>query len=181
MITDTEIRKYHGHGDGECRVRISRDGEVFRRGFIYDLHTRKQTMKTWILLGDRDEVVAKMKAEIDFKEALDAISGWDGSSTCELESLVDDAESVAYDIAWDDERGELDEGEYSSMCDEIHQAAGSTGNGYPDYPEWPTLVEAGKDGLLLVISEDEPGEQRMSVYIQDNPEFDDGDEDQEAA
>lgn len=104
-----------------------------------------------------------------FAQAIKAIDGWDGSNTTELEGLVDAAEEAAYDASWDDD-DELDESAYSSMCDEIHQAAGSTGSDYPDFPDWPTLIAAGKDGLLLVLSETEPGE-RMSVYVEANPDF----------
>jgi hypothetical protein len=33
------------------------------------------------------------------------------------------------------------------------------------------VIGAGKDGLLLVINENGPREVRMSIYTQDNPEF----------
>lgn len=105
-----------------------------------------------------------------FAQAIKAIGGWDGSNTTELEGLVDAAEEAAYDASWDDDADELDESAYSLMCEEIHQAAGSTGSDYPDFPDWPTLVAAGNDGLLLVLSETEPGE-RMSVYVEANPDF----------
>lgn len=106
-----------------------------------------------------------------YEQALRAIDGWHGNCTHELETLVDAAEDIAYDLAWDDDCDELDETAYSSMCDEIRQAAGTTGNEYPDYPEWPNLIAAGQDGLLLVLAEsDGPGE-RMSIGTEDNPEF----------
>lgn len=56
-VTDKAIRKYLGHNGGECRVRITRQGVVYRHG-ARDPFDRSHDY--WTVIGIRDDFVREI-------------------------------------------------------------------------------------------------------------------------
>lgn len=58
-ITDKAIREYFGHNGFECRVRISRDGEITRYGSPV---VTDRSHDYWATIGTRADAVREMTA-----------------------------------------------------------------------------------------------------------------------
>ena len=71
-ITDKMIREYLGHNGVECKVRITRNGDVYRHGSP-DHFDRSADYWAWI--GYRDQIVAEMIAIGYVKTQTCAIAG----------------------------------------------------------------------------------------------------------
>jgi hypothetical protein len=56
-ITDKAIREFYGHNGVECRVRISRDGDVTRYGSPVPTDRSKDY---WMTLGTRADAIREM-------------------------------------------------------------------------------------------------------------------------
>lgn len=53
--SDELLREYLGHNDHECRVRITRDGHVYRYGSPVETDRSKDF---WAYMGTRNELIA---------------------------------------------------------------------------------------------------------------------------
>lgn len=59
MLTDTQLREHLGHNGHECRVRIQRDGHVWRHGAPTPTD---RSMDCWHYCGHVDEL--RREAEV---------------------------------------------------------------------------------------------------------------------
>ena len=57
MFTNSQIREYLGHNNRECRVRIKRNGEVWRYGSREDIDRSRDY---WALVGYDNNIAADM-------------------------------------------------------------------------------------------------------------------------
>tara|TARA_R110002126_G_C10348807_1_gene491455 strand:+ start:771 stop:980 length:210 start_codon:yes stop_codon:yes gene_type:complete len=57
MFTNSQIREYLGHNGRECRVRIKRNGEIWRYGSRQDID---RSCDYWALVGYDNNIVADM-------------------------------------------------------------------------------------------------------------------------
>lgn len=60
-ISDKEIRRYLGHNGVECRVRIGRDGMIYRYGSP-DVSDRSKDR--WEMLGCKTDCIFEMRQNI---------------------------------------------------------------------------------------------------------------------
>lgn len=67
MTTDKRIRKWLGHNGYECRVKIKRDGTVWRYGACDPFDRSKDF---WGYMGTRDEICDEI-AQIDALQGSD--------------------------------------------------------------------------------------------------------------
>lgn len=58
-ITDKEIRQFLGHGQGNRKVRIKKDGEIHYYGSINAFDRQHDY---WHYGGSRDDIVTKIKS-----------------------------------------------------------------------------------------------------------------------